>query len=146
MFDRSKCDLCGDCIVECKYTDYDRESAIAEITALIEGRPTNIVKECITCVACNEICEKGANPFDLICETQEKTNALEVPEAVVQMFALGFTIYFKAYGNLPFLPAGVSKWITVATIYFALVMTLLSAVSYIGKARKVFATGPMSRM
>lgn len=86
MFDRSKCDLCGDCIVECKYTDYDRESAIAEITALIEGRPTNIVKECITCVACNEICEKGANPFDLICETQEKTNALEVPEAVVQMF------------------------------------------------------------
>ena len=86
MFNKEKCDLCGDCLVECKYTDYDRESAIAEMTALVEGGPTDIVKQCITCAACNEVCEKGANPFDLICETQEKTNALEVPEAIVQMF------------------------------------------------------------
>jgi len=86
MFDKSKCDLCGDCLVECKYTDYDRKKAIEEMSALIEGKPADILKECITCVACNEICPQDANPFDLICEAQEKTNALEVPETVVQMF------------------------------------------------------------
>ncbi|GAB4332948.1 MAG: (Fe-S)-binding protein [Candidatus Abyssubacteria bacterium] len=86
MFERANCDLCGDCLVECQHTDYDREGAIAEMTALIEGKPTVIAKQCITCAACNEVCEKGANPFDLICETQEKTNALEVPDEVVSMF------------------------------------------------------------
>jgi hypothetical protein len=86
MFDKSKCDLCGDCLVQCVYTDYDRESAIAEMTALVEGRPTNIAKQCVTCAACNERCEKGANPFDLICETQEKTGALELPAEVISMF------------------------------------------------------------
>ncbi|GAB4329902.1 MAG: (Fe-S)-binding protein [Candidatus Abyssubacteria bacterium] len=86
MFHKERCDLCGDCLVECKYTDYDREGAIAEITALMEGRPTNIAKQCITCAACNEVCPQDANPFDLICEVQEKTNALEVPDAVIQMF------------------------------------------------------------
>jgi Fe-S oxidoreductase len=86
MFYREKCDVCGDCLTECKYTDYDRESAIAEMTALLDGRPTEIVKECVTCAACNEICPHGANPFDLICETAEKTNAMGIPEPVFQMF------------------------------------------------------------
>jgi Fe-S oxidoreductase len=86
MFYRERCDLCGDCLVECKYTDYNRESAIAEMEALIDGRPTNIAKQCITCAACNEVCPQKANPFDLICEIQEKTDALGVPEPVVQMF------------------------------------------------------------
>jgi Fe-S oxidoreductase len=86
MFYKEKCDLCGDCLVECAYTDYDREGAIAQMTALIEERPTDIVTQCITCAACNEVCPKGANPFDLICRTQEETGALGVPEAIVQMF------------------------------------------------------------
>ena len=86
MFHEENCDLCGDCLVECKYIDYDREAAIAEFSALIEGRPTNIVQDCITCAACNETCPQDANPFDLICRTQEETNALAVPEAVVQSF------------------------------------------------------------
>lgn len=86
MFHKDKCDLCGDCLVECKYTEYVRKSAIEEMTALIHGRPTNIVKECITCAACNEICPQGANPFDLICKTMEKTGSLELPESIVQMY------------------------------------------------------------
>jgi Fe-S oxidoreductase len=86
MFERSKCDLCGDCLVACKYNSYDRQTAIAGMTALIEGRPTVVVKQCVTCASCNEICEKGANPFDLICEIQERTNALELPDEVISMF------------------------------------------------------------
>jgi len=86
MFHEDKCDVCGDCLVECQYIDYDREAAISEFSALLKGHPTNIVKECITCAACNEICPQDANPFDLICRTQEETSALAVPEAVVQTF------------------------------------------------------------
>lgn len=86
MFHRKKCNLCGDCLVECKFTSYDRKAAIEEMTALIHGRPTNIVKECITCAACNEICPQGANPFDLICKTMEETGSLELPEAVIEMY------------------------------------------------------------
>lgn len=86
MFDESKCDRCGDCFVECHYVDYDRDRAVKEISALIEGRNGEILKECITCVACNEYCTKGANPFDLICQLQEKTGALGVPEATVSWF------------------------------------------------------------
>jgi len=86
MFHKDKCDLCGDCLVECMFTEYDREAAIAEFTALVEGRPTNIVKQCITCATCNELCPQDANPFDLICRTMEETNALELPEAIIQMY------------------------------------------------------------
>ena len=105
MFYRDRCDLCGDCLVECQYTDYDRESAIAEFTRLVEGQPTNIVKECITCAACNEVCPQEANPFDLICQTQEKTNALEVPEAIVQMFESGHHVPTEIRKGAPGKPA-----------------------------------------
>jgi len=80
MFDRSKCDLCGDCLVRCQYIDYDRDRAIKEFTALTEGRYADILKECVTCVACNEYCSEGANPYDLILQLQEKTGALAIPD------------------------------------------------------------------
>jgi len=87
MFDKSKCDFCGDCLTSCAYNEYDQKTAVAEMAALGEGKPASILKKCITCAACNERCGKGANPFDLICEMQEKTGALELPEEVVSMFA-----------------------------------------------------------
>lgn len=30
MFHKDKCDLCGDCLVECKSNEYNREVAIAQ--------------------------------------------------------------------------------------------------------------------
>lgn len=76
MFDESKCDLCGDCLVKCQYVDYDLQKAIKEFTALTEGKDAQILRECVTCMACNEYCTKGANPFDLICQLQERTGVL----------------------------------------------------------------------
>jgi len=80
MFDRSKCNLCGDCLVKCQYVSYDRDRAIREFTALTEGKEAPILKECITCLACNEYCPTGANPYDLIMQLQEKAGALVIPE------------------------------------------------------------------
>ena len=80
MFDLSKCDRCGDCLVRCQYVDYNREQAVKEVSALIEGKDAEILRQCITCMACNEYCQKGANPYDLILQLQEERGILPVLE------------------------------------------------------------------
>jgi Fe-S oxidoreductase len=72
MWDASKCDLCGDCLVNCRYTSYDRDGAIAQITLLMEGKDAEILKKCTTCMACIDYCPTGADPSDLIFRMQEK--------------------------------------------------------------------------
>jgi Fe-S oxidoreductase len=92
MFDLSKCDRCGDCLVRCQYVDYSREKAIQEVTALIEGKDAEILSKCITCMACNEYCQKGANPYDLILQLQEEKNILPVPEDAFPRFAFNESV------------------------------------------------------
>jgi Fe-S oxidoreductase len=53
---------------------------------LKEGGTPPIVGECVTCVACNQFCEKGAKPFDLILERQEETGVPEVPEKNITFY------------------------------------------------------------
>jgi len=72
MWDASKCDLCGDCLVNCRYVDYDKDRTVAEIKLLMEGKDAEILSKCITCMACNDYCPTGANPADLIFSVQEK--------------------------------------------------------------------------
>ena len=72
MWDASKCNLCGDCLVKCRYVDYDRERAVAEIRSLIEGAKAEILDRCTTCIACNDYCPTGADPSDLIFRMQER--------------------------------------------------------------------------
>jgi Fe-S oxidoreductase len=72
MWDSSKCDLCGDCLVKCRYVNYEKERAVAEITLLMEGKEADILSKCITCIACNDYCPTGADPSDLIFKMQEK--------------------------------------------------------------------------
>ncbi|MBN1662379.1 MAG: (Fe-S)-binding protein [Deltaproteobacteria bacterium] len=73
MWDVAKCNFCGDCFVQCRYVDYDREKAISEIKLLAAGKEADILKHCITCVACTEYCPTGADPSDLVFKMQEKT-------------------------------------------------------------------------
>jgi len=86
MFYEERCDLCGDCLVLCPYVDYDRDEAVEQFGQLKDGGTPEIVGECVTCVACNQFCEKGANPFDLILERQEQTGVLNIPEQNTQLF------------------------------------------------------------
>jgi len=72
MWDASKCNLCGDCLVKCRYVDYDKDKAVAEIKLLIEGRDAEILNKCITCMACMDYCPTGADPSNLIFQMQEK--------------------------------------------------------------------------
>ncbi len=86
MFIQEKCDLCGDCVFLCPYVDYDREQSIEQFRRLMQGETPEIVSQCLTCVACNQFCEKGANPFDLILARQEETGVLNIPEQNTEMF------------------------------------------------------------
>lgn len=88
MWDASKCDLCGDCLVRCQYISYDKEKAISEIKALMEGNEADILSRCITCCACREYCPTGADPFDLILKAQEKTGAFPISAEAAAVFEL----------------------------------------------------------
>jgi Fe-S oxidoreductase len=78
MFHEARCDFCGDCLVRCEYTDYDKDRAVSEIQDLIAGRPAPILSACVTCFACNEYCPTEARPFDLILDRQEQHGSLGV--------------------------------------------------------------------
>ena len=86
MWDETKCDRCGDCFFECLYMDWDREKAIVEMSRLIETGNSEILSACVTCCACNEYCEKGANPWDLILTRQEETGCLPILPRAPAMF------------------------------------------------------------
>ncbi|MEN6359096.1 MAG: (Fe-S)-binding protein [Smithella sp.] len=72
MWDASKCDLCGDCLVKCRYVDYDKDKAASDIKLLMDGKAADILDRCITCNACFQNCPTGADPSDLIYKMQEK--------------------------------------------------------------------------
>ena len=85
MFDASKCDECGTCFVQCQYVDYSQERAVKEIQTLKKGQYADILKQCITCMACNEYCPSRANPYDLICALQEEKGIRFVSEEIVDV-------------------------------------------------------------
>ena len=80
MWDASKCDLCGDCLTKCLYINYDKDKAVSEIRALMEGKQANIVSDCITCCACREYCPTDADPLSLIISAQEKAGTFPISE------------------------------------------------------------------
>jgi len=82
MWDVSKCDLCGDCLGKCQYLSYDKEKAVVEIKALMEGGGFDILSHCVTCCGCREYCPTGADPYGFILKVQERTGAFTGSEAV----------------------------------------------------------------
>lgn len=82
MFRPDLCSQCGDCLVKCQWMDVERSQAIEWQQQMIKGEKTPALSQCITCMACNEICLQKANPFDLHLELQGKYHSL-VPEEMV---------------------------------------------------------------
>ncbi len=93
MWDELKCNLCGDCLKRCLYTDYDKDEAVANIKALIAREDADVLHKCVTCCACREYCPTGADPFDLILRMMEKNKTFPVTAETVQGFV--------ATGKLP---------------------------------------------
>jgi len=88
MFYKEKCTLCGECLMKCPYLAYPEEKAKKEFKKLIDGEPTPVTANCITCAACNMFCPEGANPFDLINDRQEETGTFEVSDEAQAVFKM----------------------------------------------------------
>jgi len=83
MFKADLCDLCGDCLVKCQWIKADKDQAVEWMKSMMAGQRTPVLHQCITCYACNEICPKKANPFDLVAELQEKYHVFVNEETAV---------------------------------------------------------------
>lgn len=88
MFYKEKCTLCGECLMKCPYLAYPEEKAKKEFKKLIDGEPTPVTADCITCAACNMVCPEGANPFDLINDRQEETGTFKLTEEAQTVFKM----------------------------------------------------------
>lgn len=67
MFQRDRCDLCGDCLVRCPELELPREEAQEEIRRLVLGEASrHVLTGCSSCLSCNTYCTKGCQPYDLI--------------------------------------------------------------------------------
>nr|MDO8079476.1 (Fe-S)-binding protein [Candidatus Freyarchaeota archaeon] len=111
MFYEEKCTLCGECLMKCPYLAYPEEKAKAEFKKLIEGKPTPVTAECITCAACNMFCPEGANPFDLINERQEETGTFKVTDQSLGMMSMASQLPSEVKKGKPGKPA-----ITLCTV------------------------------
>jgi Fe-S oxidoreductase len=108
MFYQERCDLCGDCLVECQWMEVDRDQAVDWMKAMIRGERTPAVDNCITCYACNEICPQQANPFDLFARLQEETGCLTPAEQVAAQEK-----QFTFVGDLKGVPQGQDRVMSV---------------------------------
>jgi len=82
--------------VNCRYVNYDRDKAIAEITLLMEGKDAETLRKCTTCIARKDYCPSAADPADLIFKMQEQMGASPIVvvgkparEALVRAFEEG---------------------------------------------------------
>jgi Fe-S oxidoreductase len=64
--------------------DIDKETARKEMEKMINGEDSFVLKECVTCFACDEYCPYSSHPFDLITELQEKFNTFNIPPQMIE--------------------------------------------------------------
>jgi len=101
MFYKEKCTLCGECLMKCPYLAYPEEKAKKEFKKLIDGEPTPVTADCITCAACNMFCPEGANPFDLINDRQEETGTFKMTKEAQALLNMGTRMKTKIIEGEP---------------------------------------------
>ncbi len=77
MFKEDLCTVCGECLSWCRYIDIDKADAPGEFRKLLDGEPSRVISECVSCMGCDEICPEKANPYFLIMARQEEENELD---------------------------------------------------------------------
>ena len=65
-FDLTGCTLCGECFHRCPVMHLPLEQAQREISSLLAGRPSSVLRACTSCQACNLYCPKDCRPANLI--------------------------------------------------------------------------------
>jgi Fe-S oxidoreductase len=63
-----KCIECGECLLNCRYMNFSRKEAIADIGKINRGlhRESKAARDCVSCYACDAFCPNGAHPYERI--------------------------------------------------------------------------------
>jgi ferredoxin len=105
MFREDQCTLCGDCLAECLYIQIGEEESRREFQNLINGKPSRVISECVSCMACDELCPEKANPFSLIIRRQEESGEFnrfeKIRDNMKGAYSIPTTIQKGARGGPP---------------------------------------------
>jgi Fe-S oxidoreductase len=87
-FNEDVCETCptGDCLVKCQYLHLDKDTAVAEMVKIAKGEDSVVLKDCVTCYACEEYCRRGNHPFYLITERRQEKGILTAPRAITRQW------------------------------------------------------------
>ena len=80
-YDEETCLKCEtiDCLTRCQYLSLDLDRAREERHKILRGEASHVLKDCVTCYACEEYCPQGNHPFYLIVDRQEQLGIWPVP-------------------------------------------------------------------
>ena len=92
MFDNSNCSKCEniDCLTRCQWMNIDKETARKEMVKMINGEDSFVLKDCVTCFACDEYCPYNSHPFDLKTELQEKFITYNIPPQMLEQIIMRY--------------------------------------------------------
>ena len=87
-FDETVCASCptGACLVKCQYMEMGKDEAKEEMLKIYRGEGSRVLKDCVTCYACEEYCRRGNHPFSLITQRREDKGILTAPRAINQQW------------------------------------------------------------
>jgi len=73
-FDEKVCATCpsADCLLKCQYMEFEKDEAHEEMMKVVQGQDSRVLRDCVTCYACEEYCRRGNHPFYLIEERREE--------------------------------------------------------------------------
>ncbi|MFO7963371.1 MAG: heterodisulfide reductase-related iron-sulfur binding cluster [Desulfobacterales bacterium] len=80
-FDPAICEACESvsCLMKCQYLDMDFQTAKHHRSLIARGQDSSVLKDCVTCYACEEYCPYGNHPFYRIVELQDEKHIQPVP-------------------------------------------------------------------
>ncbi|MFC1883186.1 heterodisulfide reductase-related iron-sulfur binding cluster [Thermodesulfobacteriota bacterium] len=87
-FDERVCATCksADCLLKCQYMAFGKKEAHEEMMKVAKGEDSRVLKDCVTCYACEEYCKRGNHPFYLISERREEKEIYTAPRPITNQW------------------------------------------------------------
>ena len=87
-FKEEVCNTCPtiDCLMKCQYIHLEKEAAREEMLKLVRGEDSSVLKDCVTCYACEEYCPRGNHPHYLINERREQKGIFTAPRPITNQW------------------------------------------------------------
>ncbi|MBI5602901.1 MAG: (Fe-S)-binding protein [Deltaproteobacteria bacterium] len=88
-FKEKVCSSCpsADCLLKCQYMSFaGHDEARAEILKVVRGEDSRVFRDCVTCYACEEYCQRGNHPFYLISERREEKGLFTAPRPITNQW------------------------------------------------------------